>query len=200
MPQFRKRPVVIEAVQWFKAGDHPGVKEVFQADEGGSILIPMTSEALERGMVGYHRAPAINTAEGWFIVTPGDWIIRGVKDQFYPCKPDIFALTYDPVGIGEGLEAAGSLEIEDDEVLEEAARELIEQVKKIGQETTRNLRDLVTAARAFSNKMAAVEVDERWKRVWSFYAVHGMRYSGPYFQEELEALRTALRTIEWLGL
>jgi hypothetical protein len=31
------------------------------------------------------------------LVSPGDWIIRGVKGEIYPCKPDIFALTYDPV-------------------------------------------------------------------------------------------------------
>lgn len=38
----------------------------------------------------------IKTLEGGHIASPGDWIIRGVKGEFYPCKPDIFASTYDP--------------------------------------------------------------------------------------------------------
>ena len=37
----------------------------------------------------------IGTLEGPHEVTPGDWIIRGVKGEFYPCKPDIFEMTYE---------------------------------------------------------------------------------------------------------
>jgi hypothetical protein len=39
----------------------------------------------------------ISTLEGDLRASPGDWIIRGVKGEFYPCKPDIFAATYEPV-------------------------------------------------------------------------------------------------------
>ena len=73
MAKFRKKPVVIEATQWFKLGDHPEVKLVHQDEH------------------------AIKTLEGWMQVTPGDWIITGVAGEHYPCKPDIFAKTYLPV-------------------------------------------------------------------------------------------------------
>lgn len=42
---------------------------------------------------------AIETLEGTMTASPGDWIIKGVKGEFYPCKPDIFAATYEPAGI-----------------------------------------------------------------------------------------------------
>lgn len=46
----------------------------------------------------YTRAnPIIPTMEGNHLCTPGDWIIKGIKGEFYPCKPDIFAATYDKV-------------------------------------------------------------------------------------------------------
>lgn len=76
--KFRKKPVVIEATQWFKDGDHPAV-----------VGNPQNDPRLS----GYY---AIKTLEGWMQVTPGDWIITGVKGEHYPCKPDIFAMTYDP--------------------------------------------------------------------------------------------------------
>jgi hypothetical protein len=41
--------------------------------------------------------PYIRTLEGNMYVMPGDWIIKGVKGEFYPCKPDIFELTYEAV-------------------------------------------------------------------------------------------------------
>lgn len=74
--KFRKRPVVIEAAQWFKHGDHPAVRVYLMDGE-------------PRGW--------IYTLEGGHIVTPGDYIITGVKGEHYPCKPDIFELTYEPV-------------------------------------------------------------------------------------------------------
>lgn len=76
--KFRKKPVVIEATQWFKMGDHP------------AVIKP--AENWDDGECGW-----VNTLEGGHIVTPGDWIITGVKGEHYPCKPDIFALTYDEV-------------------------------------------------------------------------------------------------------
>jgi hypothetical protein len=72
--KYRKKPVVIEATQWFKMGDHPAVFE-------GHLS----------GM------PRIETLEGPMTVTPGDYIITGVKGEHYPCKPDIFEMTYEPV-------------------------------------------------------------------------------------------------------
>ena len=72
--KFRKKPVVIEATQWFKMGDHPAVF-------AGKIT----------------GAPQIETLEGAHLVSPGDWIITGVKGEHYPCKPDIFEMTYERV-------------------------------------------------------------------------------------------------------
>lgn len=70
--KFRKKPVVIEATQWFKHGDHPAVL-------GGA----------------WHGHPYVQTLEGDHVVNPGDWIITGVKGEHYPCKPDIFEMTYE---------------------------------------------------------------------------------------------------------
>jgi hypothetical protein len=78
--KFRKRPVIIEATQWFKFGDHPEVK----------AKIPFECEDSDnKGWV--------ETLEGGHIVTPGDWIITGVHGEHYPCKPDIFEKTYEKV-------------------------------------------------------------------------------------------------------
>lgn len=76
--KFRKKPVVIEATQWFKDGDHPEV-----------VVLPLGKGPSEKGW--------IHTLEGGHEVTPGDWIITGVKGEHYPCKPDIFEATYEKV-------------------------------------------------------------------------------------------------------
>jgi len=81
--KFRKRPVVIEATQWFKMGDHPKVTRLLRGDV-------VTNDWSESGE-GW-----IDTLEGGHIVCPGDWIITGVKGEHYPCKPDIFEMTYEP--------------------------------------------------------------------------------------------------------
>jgi hypothetical protein len=110
MTQYRKKPVVIEATQWFKNGDHPlDAITVINGGEDG----PFDSEGK---VVRYFRHPDvggetackhcsermhvhgwIDTLEGGHIVCPGDWIITGVKGENYPCKPDVFAATYDAV-------------------------------------------------------------------------------------------------------
>jgi hypothetical protein len=86
MAKYRKRPVVIEAVQWLnrKIVCPPG---------------PMwLAEAEERGEVQLHGDRlTIKTLEGEMLAMPGDWIIRDVKGEICPCKPDIFAATYEAV-------------------------------------------------------------------------------------------------------
>jgi hypothetical protein len=81
MAPYRKKPVVIDAVQWHKAGDHPAVRELTDVQEP----------------VGERGRYYVETLEGPLRVSPGDWIICGVKGEHYPCKPDVFAATYDPV-------------------------------------------------------------------------------------------------------
>ena len=75
--KFRKKPVVIEAVQF--TGEQPWPEGVYAS-----------SNPRERD------TPVCWTLEGPLHVSVGDWIIRGVKGEFYPCKPDIFAATYEP--------------------------------------------------------------------------------------------------------
>jgi len=82
MAKYRKRPVEIDAVQWFKQGDHPNVRD-------GSP-VPGVELKPEQGW--------IPTLEGWHEVTPGDWIITGVEGENYPVKPDIFKKTYESCG------------------------------------------------------------------------------------------------------
>jgi len=77
--KYRKKPVVIEATQWFKMGDHPVVEALLSHDP-------------ERVNYGW-----VQTLGGGHVVTPGDWIITGVKGEHYPCKPDIFEATYERV-------------------------------------------------------------------------------------------------------
>jgi hypothetical protein len=76
--KYRKKPIVIEATQWFQHGDHPKVKIFF--DGPGDMTLGR-----------------ISTLEGDLIVTHGDYIITGVKGEDYPCKPDIFEATYEKV-------------------------------------------------------------------------------------------------------
>ncbi len=80
MSTYRKKPVVIEAIQW-TGEDRQAVKDF--VPEAGF------------GFVGDELT--ITTLEGQMHASPGDWIIRGVKGEFYPCKPDIFEATYEPV-------------------------------------------------------------------------------------------------------
>lgn len=88
MPIFRKKPVEIEARQylndassyellhWINEGQHENGKG-FATWNNDTIIVP--------------------TLEGKHIASVGDWIIKGVAGEFYPCKPDIFAATYDAV-------------------------------------------------------------------------------------------------------
>lgn len=87
--KFRKKPVVIEATQWFKLGDHPAVES----------LPPGTAVIKEEGRRDFEpwERGWVKTLEGGHEVCPGDWIITGVKGENYPCKPDIFEMTYEQV-------------------------------------------------------------------------------------------------------
>lgn len=96
MAKYRKRPVVIEAYQWFShLNEMPGVRYI------AAHAVDYTKKdvgAKSRGII--HEAPArwvIETLEGVMEVSEGDWVIRGIKGEFYPCKPDIFLATYEPV-------------------------------------------------------------------------------------------------------
>lgn len=92
--KFRKKPVVIEAVQFHKAGDHEAVKLAHFDASGKCRWVEGECDITE--VEGGRDGWFIPTLEGGHEVTPGDWIITGVKGEQYPCKPDIFAATYEP--------------------------------------------------------------------------------------------------------
>jgi len=92
MAKYRKKPIVVEAVQWFKPGDHPLVVEDKYAHCVNVCRVCSRPES-------HHGW--IRTLEGGHVVCPGDWIITGIKGEVYPCKPDIFEQTYEAVKEGE---------------------------------------------------------------------------------------------------
>lgn len=117
--KYRKRPVTVEATQWFKNGDHP-------LDGVGEMAIDSITRQeyprIEGALVRFFRRPEpecaghrthsscghtwhdhgwIDTLEGEHTVCPGDFIITGVQGEHYPCKPDIFAATYELEGAKE---------------------------------------------------------------------------------------------------
>lgn len=83
--KFRKKPVVIEAWQFLLEGAAPRPQWLIDAINAGT--------AWYQG--GEHPYYTIATLEGDHRADLGDWIIRGVKGELYPCKPDIFAMTYE---------------------------------------------------------------------------------------------------------
>jgi len=93
--KYRKKPVVVEATQWFKDGDHPSVEMCWFDVDGKVRWAPGDSSLIN--VWNCVKKPAILTLEGWHKVTPGDFIITGVKGEHYPCKPDIFDMTYELV-------------------------------------------------------------------------------------------------------
>ena len=94
MAKFRKKPVVIEATQWHKPGDHREVVRMLSTPEGYERWSDDMARAFGQYASEFYAVP---TLEGVMRVTPGDWIITGVQGEHYPCKPDIFAATYEAV-------------------------------------------------------------------------------------------------------
>lgn len=82
MPKYRKKPVIIEAIQWDASA------------ETWNELQKLGMTDVEPGEMG-KECFYINTLEGKMKCEKGDWVIKGVKGEFYPCKPDIFEQTYD---------------------------------------------------------------------------------------------------------
>ena len=102
---YRKKTDIITAFQWFRNGDHPE-----------DFCVPRNDTTTEGEVVRYYRTPNFDGQEkcekcgmimhfhGWIdtlefghIVCPGDWIIKGLCNEFYPVKPGIFEATYEKV-------------------------------------------------------------------------------------------------------
>lgn len=92
--KFVKKPVVIDAVQW-TGKNH---REMYNFLECTNDVVEQpTGKNFEINHNLVSGGLVIKTLEGQHIAKIGDWIIKGVKGEFYPCKPDIFAATYDSV-------------------------------------------------------------------------------------------------------
>lgn len=97
MARYRKKPVEVEAFLWNGSDIHDLLAFVGEDDRW--------KEGIDDGYVGgpgIGHTPALGTLdiptlEGTITASPGDYIIRGVKGELYPCKPDIFKATYDKV-------------------------------------------------------------------------------------------------------
>jgi len=85
MSEYRKKPVVVQAIRVPMPGE--------QGQKVGDIFDFMSDAEWMIGAEGL----TITTLEGEMLARPGDWIIRGIAGEFYPCKPDIFEATYEPV-------------------------------------------------------------------------------------------------------
>ncbi|GAA1453393.1 hypothetical protein ACFP47_09400 [Nesterenkonia lacusekhoensis] len=81
--KYRKRPVTIEAMQ-YKTPQVAGDIADWIEENGGEVSLDLLTDVL-----------SIETLEGSMLARPGDYIIRGVQGEFYPCKPDIFEATYE---------------------------------------------------------------------------------------------------------
>jgi len=91
MPSFRKRPVIIEAERVGKL--------LNEIDTAGRAALPAwVEDAVAKGIVELGAVSLrVKTLEGTMIADLGDWLIRGVQGELYPCKPEIFAATYEAV-------------------------------------------------------------------------------------------------------
>jgi len=97
MPKFRKKPVVIEAFQMTKErrvdnSEWPEwMNKAWQKERGTLGSLYPTQEGTGTGRL------SIGTMEGVHLVSWYDWIIQGVQGELYPCNPEIFETTYEPV-------------------------------------------------------------------------------------------------------
>jgi hypothetical protein len=93
MPKYRKKPVEIEA--WLFTDEIAQRYHVPGVGDMAFLSETWIGKSADDGR--YY----INTLEGDMTVRNGDYVIKGVNGEFYPCKPDIFAKTYDPVDANE---------------------------------------------------------------------------------------------------
>jgi len=95
MSEYRKKPVVIEAEQYpGHSISGLGVDKIIAFED----WLQPHAEAIGKWPLRYRgQSLIIQTLEGDHEAKPGDWIIRGVKGELYPCKPDIFEATYERI-------------------------------------------------------------------------------------------------------
>lgn len=89
--KYRKKPVVIEAMQ-FDGYESTATDIIKALGDGKSFAMKHRGNDFHGNLIDF----SIMTMEGEMSASPGDWIIKGVKGEIYPCKPEIFAATYEP--------------------------------------------------------------------------------------------------------
>ncbi len=95
MAKYRKKPIVIEAERFWPDG--PKIAGLYYRAVGLSTNATDEEIQAAKDDIEHFDCPRIKTLEGELIVSPGDWIITGIKGEKYPCKPDIFDATYEAV-------------------------------------------------------------------------------------------------------
>lgn len=99
--KYRKKPVVIDAeVYKFGLGLEDGIEPHVAVNKTNyEIIKAWYGKDVAEDNTGLVELPFITTLEGNHYISPGDFIITGVKGERYPCKPDIFAMTYEKVDV-----------------------------------------------------------------------------------------------------
>jgi hypothetical protein len=101
--RWRKKPVVIDAVRFLGIVDGlPSLDVPLARDVPSWLTTALNDHSIEITPMG---CLAVHSLEGVMSADKGDWIIRGVKGELYPCKPDIFEATYEPANEGEPIAA-----------------------------------------------------------------------------------------------
>lgn len=96
---YKKKPVVVEAIKW----DSLNLTEIMDF-VGKSLIVETYDAGYQAGATPLAVGLKIRTLEGDMNVSFGDYIIKGVQGEFYPCKPDIFEQTYEPTQKSEEVE------------------------------------------------------------------------------------------------
>lgn len=99
MAKYRKKPVIIEAIQWTgKIGiNKNNLDEIIAFVGEDNMHTELDTCAYDAGVAPPVTMLYIHTLEGQMLAMPNDYIIKGIAGEFYPCKPDIFEQTYEIV-------------------------------------------------------------------------------------------------------
>lgn len=133
MTKYRKKPVVIEAFKWTGGHDQTEDPEwIVKAINEGSVKVVMERDPYDPQSV--KPTLSIETLEGVMTAQPGDYIIRGIQGEIYPCKPDIFEATYEKADT-EGVLSKTMITLNVDKIVEAFSKKLEETIKDLSDNT-----------------------------------------------------------------
>ena len=102
--KYKKKPVVVDAIQWNPEDDlfvadvfFPHVKRISDLEDPDHVAFSLMAKLMGNKAYNADHYGYVYTLEGGHLVSPGDWIITGIQGEYYPCKPGIFAETYEIV-------------------------------------------------------------------------------------------------------